>query len=282
MKRLSEKLALLVVCIMLILGAALVLSHNANADQEIPASFSTQRVTVYGPVFVDGAYDTIQIKAQGYTTQTNPMLALQTSAGASKFSVDVDGNVDVRGSVSDGGGTLTFGDNAQVTGTLDLLGVLSDSGGALVLGDATQITSTLDVLGAVGDSGGVLTFADDASITGTLSVGSFSYTYIDSMEVTTDTLATIGQRSTWFWANAGTGITLTLPAAVEGLSYCAYNYDGADLYIDVQSGDQIFVLTNATGDRITNTTAGNSVCLLAIGTTNWVATAINGTWSDAD
>ena len=52
--------------------------------------------------------------------------------------------------------------------------------------------------------------------------------------------------------------------------------------VDPQAADQIYSLTNAAGDRILNTTAGNSVCLLAIDGTYWIAIYPVGTWSDAD
>jgi lipopolysaccharide export LptBFGC system permease protein LptF len=41
-------------------------------------------------------------------------------------------------------------------------------------------------------------------------------------------------------------------------------------------------LTNATGDKITNTTAGDFVGVYAADATNWVVWSINGTWADGN
>ena len=41
-------------------------------------------------------------------------------------------------------------------------------------------------------------------------------------------------------------------------------------------------VTTASGDRVSNTTIGDSLCLLAVDETNWIATQRTGTWTDAD
>ena len=60
-------------------------------------------------------------------------------------------------------------------------------------------------------------------------------------------------------------------------------YDGDDVYIDPAAADQIHVLTNSAGDRISNTTSGDSVCLIAADGTYWIVIpASTGTWADAN
>lgn len=78
-------------------------------------------------------------------------------------------------------------------------------------------------------------------------------------------------------------ITLTLPAAVEGLNYCIYVYEVYTLTLDVDDADQIHHLTNAVGDSLQNVgTAGDSICLKAINDVYWVPLGEIGTWSDAN
>ena len=80
-------------------------------------------------------------------------------------------------------------------------------------------------------------------------------------------------------------ITFTLPAAAEGIIYTFVVVDSAAVNIDCNASDQI-ITTNAAGDKLQNAgTAGNTITLVcrgAAGTYNWLITAINGTWSDAN
>lgn len=75
---------------------------------------------------------------------------------------------------------------------------------------------------------------------------------------------------------------VTLPAAAAGLNYCFFTYAAQQIAVDPATGDKIVVLTDAAGDKITNATAGNSICLVAVDATDWVAVAINGTWADGN
>ena len=77
--------------------------------------------------------------------------------------------------------------------------------------------------------------------------------------------------------------TMTLPAAAAGLRYCIVNYDGSDLTIDfADATDAALNEVNSPGDRVTNTTAYDSICLQAIDSTNWVTLSSLGTWSDGN
>ena len=76
--------------------------------------------------------------------------------------------------------------------------------------------------------------------------------------------------------------TATLPDAASGLEFTFSKVYSATLTIEPQSGDKIIALTNATGDRIYNVTAGDLVSLVAIGDATWVATSQLGTWSDGN
>lgn len=79
-------------------------------------------------------------------------------------------------------------------------------------------------------------------------------------------------------------ITMTLPAAAAGLNYCIVNYDGGDLTIAFTDATDVAINeVNSPGDRVTNTTAFDNICLTAIDTTNWatIGTSI-GTWADGN
>jgi hypothetical protein len=77
-------------------------------------------------------------------------------------------------------------------------------------------------------------------------------------------------------------VTRSLPGATPGLTECFYVVAAQTFYVDPASGDQIHVLTNATGDRVSSATPGDSICLVAIDYTNWAAYAKSGTWTDAN
>jgi hypothetical protein len=91
------------------------------------------------------------------------------------------------------------------------------------------------------------------------------------------------QRGAIFSNLGATGaLTLTLPTAAKGLNFCFYTGAAQTLYIDPAGTNQISHLTNAGGDRISNATAGDSVCLVGISTSAWIPLGEVGTWADAN
>lgn len=82
---------------------------------------------------------------------------------------------------------------------------------------------------------------------------------------------------------ASGAITLTLPGAAAGLQYCIVNFTGDDQVIDFADATDVALNeVNSPGDRVTNTTVYDSICLAAIDTTNWVTLSSVGTWSDGN
>lgn len=82
---------------------------------------------------------------------------------------------------------------------------------------------------------------------------------------------------------ASGAITLTLPGAAVGLNYCIINFTGDDQVIDFTDATDVALNeVNSPGDRVTNTTAYDNICLTAIDTTNWVTISSLGTWSDGN
>lgn len=82
--------------------------------------------------------------------------------------------------------------------------------------------------------------------------------------------------------NTTNAMTVTLPAVAAGLNLCVFNGDGADIKIDPPGTNTILALTNGNGDRLTNTTIGDSVCLVGLNTSSWMAMERVGTWSDGN
>lgn len=82
---------------------------------------------------------------------------------------------------------------------------------------------------------------------------------------------------------ASGAITLTLPGAAAGLQYCIVNYTGDDQVIDwTDATDVALNEVNSPGDRVTNTTVYDNICLTAIDATNWVTISSLGTWADGN
>lgn len=77
-------------------------------------------------------------------------------------------------------------------------------------------------------------------------------------------------------------ITVTLPAAAAGMEVYLYNLTGNDWIVDCDNADQIFDLTNAAGNKVTNSTAYDYMHLVAVDATGWYPIDVHGTWTDAD
>lgn len=94
---------------------------------------------------------------------------------------------------------------------------------------------------------------------------------------------TVTTADTGLTIKSSGAITMTLPGAVAGLQYCIVNFDGSDLTLDVTDTADVFLNeVNSPGDRVTNTTAFDSICVRAIDATNWVTISSLGTWADGN
>ncbi len=81
----------------------------------------------------------------------------------------------------------------------------------------------------------------------------------------------------------GYGTTVALPNAALALG-CRYTFvtTSGQSIVDTDGTDQIIGLTDVAGDKITNSTAGNSVTLESVGANSWAPVAIYGTWADGN
>lgn len=80
--------------------------------------------------------------------------------------------------------------------------------------------------------------------------------------------------------NSG-AVAVTLPTPVVGCKITFITGDASNFDIDPGAAS-ILTLTDSAGDSIRNATLGNSITLQAISSTQWVAVAIHGTYTDID
>jgi hypothetical protein len=80
----------------------------------------------------------------------------------------------------------------------------------------------------------------------------------------------------------GSALAVSLPSYVNGLNYCFLVRTGQSMTIDPYGAANIIdTLTNSNGDKISNSTAGSSICLVAYAG-QWLPYAMTGTWTDAN
>jgi hypothetical protein len=94
----------------------------------------------------------------------------------------------------------------------------------------------------------------------------------------------IQENAIWTNEGAGAAMTFTLPAASvqQGFRATFRVMAAQALRIDPDGTDQILVLTDAGGDRISSSTIGESITLVSDGGTSWYEDRSLGTWSDID
>lgn len=102
---------------------------------------------------------------------------------------------------------------------------------------------------------------------------------------TTKTLTAADCGSSVVVAGNTAQVSIVLPAA-SGVPNCRFSFftnDSDGLNLNPNGSDQILVLTNSAGDSLTNATAGNSLVLEAISSTEWAPVGKEqGTWTDAN
>jgi hypothetical protein len=106
---------------------------------------------------------------------------------------------------------------------------------------------------------------------------------VDREEPTPDSVyPTIPSYSVIVNTGASGSQEFDLPPAAAGLRYTFACVVAQNIVIDPASGDRILSLTDAVNDSITAGTIGNSITLVAVDSTNWVAVAVVGTWTDTN
>jgi hypothetical protein len=157
-------------------------------------------------------------------------------------------------------GSLYVAGSAGVNGYLNV-------GNRLDVADATAATTTTTGSGI---------FAGGVGIGGALLTGR-------SVVVQTSDVAINANRSWSVYTNTGdtAQVVLTLPSAAAGIELTFIVQDGDGIRITAASGDTIRIAgtVTAAAGYVESTTIGNTVTLVAINATEWMATAVNGTWT---
>lgn len=242
--------------------------------------------------FKDGGTPEASIGQSGFSSTTWTLSAEQlTSTDDAQVAdtLDVNGDIDLDGDGFDVNITAGFSIDADAASNINVAGsgidlTLESEAGRLVLkGDeAAADAVTID--------------ADDAAGTGvTIQSGATAGVVFSGGAVTLPrkvlnktgvTVALTAAEVSWTIVTdlGDTGaITFTLPTAVAGYEVLLFNQTGNDWIIDTADGaDTIFDLTNAAGNKITNSTAYDYVHLIALDATGYWALDVHGTWTDAD
>jgi hypothetical protein len=251
----------------------------------------TSAVTGTGGATITGA--TVNLNASSNfatninTGTTNAALTLGGGSGtvavnSSDWDISTAGVMTGIGAVTtDGLATLALG--ATISGATTAINESSNfatnintgtSNGALTLGGGSgtvAINSSDWDISTSGAMTGIGAITADGAISGLVPVLVKGASY---PVTTADTGAVI---------KASGAITLTLPGAAAGLHYCIVNFTGDDQVIAFTDATDVALNeVNSPGDRVTNTTVYDNICLTAIDTTNWVTLSSVGTWADGD
>lgn len=180
-------------------------------------------------------------------------------------------------------GGLTVGGGYGSTGcTLSDAGVLQCNGAATTDGALTAASAVIG--GGYGSTGCTLSAAGVLQCDGAATFAGGITDVVPVLTKDANYQITSGDTGSIIKNTSIVSATFTLPSAAAGLNYCFYNYSGSDVVINpIDGADTILKLTNAPGDQVTNTTQFDSVCLVALDTTNWanLETGI-GTWVDGN
>jgi hypothetical protein len=216
-------------------------------------------------------------RAVGETNVTN----LVTSGSVTAGGAVTGGSVAALGVIS--GTTLTGPGGANVVFADDGGPVLDiDTGnGVLTLGDVNDFADGYKI---VVDGSGVIITGEEVTVYGTTALQQVKRSRFFPDSVMGNRTLTVDESGRWFKvAPAGAAtVTLPLPNGNAGLMYCFYMSVAQTLYVDPPAAMTIQALTNAAGDRISNGTLGDSVCLYAPDEQNWYVVGRTGTWADAN
>jgi len=204
-------------------------------------------------------------------------ITLTSTAGG----VDIDGaaakNIDIAGgqvlisSKDNAASAIALTANVGADETIVLTNTQGTGAGAITL-TATAGGITLNA------SSGITT-GDAITGDGTAALGGFLKTVTDD----TNGVALAVTASGTVQTNAGAvgAAAWTLPAAAAGLNYCFVVMAAQELRVTPAAGDAINIagVQGAAAEYWTANAVGESLCIVAVDTTNWIATSFTGTWT---
>lgn len=194
-------------------------------------------------------------------TKTDGAYLGLTTLAADGFNILV-GNFKVGNGVP---GVALGGEDAYVEGTFEVDGAAQFDG-------AVSATSTMAVTGMLTANAG-LTGDGVAPVTG--------FTRVVEAHTAADALLVGESGSVHTNAGASGTVALTLPSAAAGLEFTFTVMAAQQLRVTPASGDAIYIgaSAGAAAEYWVADAAGETVTLIAVDATNWVAMSYIGTWS---
>jgi hypothetical protein len=109
----------------------------------------------------------------------------------------------------------------------------------------------------------------------------FAEVFVSPKASTPVTVLATDSRTVFTNEGASAEIVFNLPTAVAGLEYTFIVQDADGIQINASTGDTIRIANSvsATAGLIESATIGNSVRIVAINATQWIATSVVGTWT---
>ena len=238
-------------------GSDIVVYSDAGSTQKFLLDGATGDLTIAGGLSVTGGVTGTNVLTTGN----------QTIAGIKTFTTPAA----LTGGVT--GPLVVTGPTAAATATPALR--FNNTGAGNV---SLQIERNATPVASFSNAGGLT--AASLTTTGALSAGTVSAKVPVLVKDADYTVTTADAGSL---IKASGAITLTLPAAAAGLHYCIVNFTGDDQVIAfADAADVALNEVNSPGDRVTNTTAYDNICLAAIDAVNWVTLSSVGTWADGN
>lgn len=228
------------------------LESNKKFGYGLGSSLSSGTFHIKSVDFADQAFI-----VQGAVGQTANLFVAANSAGSDLFWLDPEGDGNWAGELHSY--RLNINSLATNKGSLFIERFAGQTVNLMLINDSDD--SQLFQIDADGDlmnTRQVTSDADGKTFT--------AYTECNTVQVN-------GGAGIWNLPEASTAIG----CEIQFITGNASNFD-----INPANGDQILLLTDSTGDAIRNATVGNTVTLVAIDGTNWVASATVGTWSDVN
>jgi len=258
-----------------ITGAAVNLNASSNFAVNVGTGTSTGTVTIGGAAnqsIAIGNGAAVKTVALGSSNTTSTTTILSGSGGillnaSNNQPVNI-GTGTSTGTVTVGGAgaqTIAIGDGAAVktvslgssnttstttinagSGKINLVGDVAGNGASAFSGMLATVDNDAD-----GEAGGDITVAMSGNV-----------------------FTNVGAVGAGAW---------TLPGAAAGIHYCFIVMAAQELRVTPAAGDVINIAGSA-GDAAEYWTAnavGESLCLMAVDATNWIATSYTGTWTQA-
>jgi hypothetical protein len=247
------------------------------AGGQVLISSKTAGAKAIGLTANQGAADTIDIiNSQGTGASS---IAITSTAGgvdidaAAALDVNIAGGQVALVSKDNAAGAISLTANVGTTETITITNTKGNTAGAITL-TATAGGITLSSLTGVATG-------DPITGDGTAALGGFLKTVLDDTNAHTVLVTESGTILT----NAGAAgpFAHTLPDAAIGLEYTFIVMAAQELRVTPAAGDVININGTAAdaAEYWTANGIGESLTLVAVDTTNWIATSYTGTWTQA-